>query len=66
MQWMKRKRNKDRWPYRSEWRYYAAMGGVVLTIPLALGVMAMLLPAAGATDNWQVEGANGLLLVRGR
>jgi type 1 fimbria pilin len=65
VQWMKRKQNKDRLPYRSEWRYYAAMGGLALMIPLTLGVMAMLLPAAGATDTWQVEGANGLLQVRG-
>lgn len=55
---MKRKLKKDSLPQRCEWRYYAAMGGLALMLPL-------LLPKAVAADNWQVEGANGVLQVRG-
>ncbi|ASM07961.1 TPA: type 1 fimbrial protein [Serratia marcescens] len=58
MQRMKRKLKKDSLPQRCEWRYYAAMGGLALMLPL-------LLPKAVAADNWQVEGANGVLQVRG-
>lgn len=52
------KTEKDSLPQRCEWRYYAAMGGLALMLPL-------LLPKAVAADNWQVEGANGVLQVRG-
>lgn len=65
MQWMKRKQKKDAQIFRSEWRYYTSMGGLALMVPLSLGAMAMLLPTAGAADNGQVEGANGVLLVYG-
>lgn len=50
----------------SELRYYGALGGLALMVPLTLGTMLWLLPDARAkVDNWDVEGANGTLYVHG-
>lgn len=48
-----------------ELRYYAALGGLALMAPLSLTTLLWLLPPAHAVDNWQVDGANGVLEVRG-
>lgn len=58
------------YPYRRYWLdevcYYGSLGGLALMVPLTLGTMLWLLPAAKATvDNWDVEGANGTLYVHG-
>lgn len=50
---------------RSELRYYAALGGLALMAPLSLAMLLWLLPAAQAVDNWDVEGASGVLEIRG-
>ena len=49
---------------------YTAMKILVMLIalimlPLCLWVLLWLLPAASAADNWQVDGAHGVLQVRG-
>ncbi|BEM64686.1 type-1 fimbrial protein [Serratia marcescens] len=50
----------------SELRYYGTLCGLALMIPLTLGTLLWLLPGAQAkVDNWDVEGANGTLYVRG-
>jgi type 1 fimbria pilin len=49
----------------SELRYYCSIGSLALMGPLALGAVLWLLPPAQATDNWDVEGANGILYVQG-
>ncbi|MBS0976252.1 type 1 fimbrial protein, partial [Serratia rubidaea] len=36
-----------------------------MMLPLTAGVVVMLMPPAQAVDNWDVEGANGVLHVRG-
>ncbi|MFH7407602.1 fimbrial protein, partial [Pseudomonas syringae group genomosp. 7] len=36
-----------------------------LMVPLCLTVMLWLLPSTQAADNWQVDGAHGVLHVRG-
>ncbi|HGM7717172.1 TPA: fimbrial protein [Serratia marcescens] len=46
-------------------RYYAAVGGLILMMPLSLVTLFWLLPDAKAMDNWQVDGVNGVLYVRG-
>lgn len=54
------------WAYlRGELGYYASLGGLALMAPLSLAAMIWLLPAAQAVDNWEVDGANGVLYVRG-
>ncbi|HAT4919958.1 TPA: type 1 fimbrial protein [Serratia marcescens] len=54
------------WTYAlSELRYYAALGGLALMAPLSLTALLWLLPAANAVDNWDVEGANGVLYISG-
>lgn len=46
--------------------YYASLGGLALMVPLMLGTMLWLMPDAQAkADNWDVEGANGILYVHG-
>ncbi|WP_242526793.1 fimbrial protein [Serratia ureilytica] len=50
---------------RGELRYYAALGGLALMAPLSLTAVLWMLPAAQAVDNWEVEGANGVLYVHG-
>ncbi len=60
------KRTEHDWIYlRGELRYYASLSGLVLMAPLSLAAMMWLLPAAQAVDNWDVDGANGVLHVRG-
>ncbi|RFS88285.1 fimbrial protein [Serratia marcescens] len=54
------------WRYLcAELRYYAALGGLVLMVPLSLTALLWLLPAANAVDNWEVDGANGVLHISG-
>ena len=54
------------WQYLcSELRYYAALGGLALMAPLSLTALLWLLPSANAVDNWEVDGANGVLYVEG-
>ncbi|WP_394802831.1 fimbrial protein [Serratia fonticola] len=48
-----------RWLSRHERQYLLARGILVLMVPLVIGV------EARAADNWQVEGANGVLRVHG-
>ncbi len=66
MQWMSEKLRKHL-PERHDCRYYGTLGGLALMVPLTLGTMLWLLPAAqGQTaDNWYTDGANGVLQVRG-
>lgn len=49
----------------SELRYYGVLGVLMMMIPMSLSVLIMLLSAAEAADNWEVEGANGSLYVYG-
>ncbi|HIB8307017.1 TPA: fimbrial protein [Serratia marcescens] len=49
----------------SELRYYAVLAALALMAPLTLTALLWLLPPAQAADNWQVEGANGVLYVQG-
>ncbi|HEB0103790.1 TPA: type 1 fimbrial protein [Serratia marcescens] len=49
----------------AELRYCAALGGLALMAPLSLTALLWLLPAAQAIDNWEVDGANGMLYVHG-
>lgn len=51
--------------YWHEWLYALLISALVMMIPLVVCAMMLLLPAAMAVDNWQVEGANGQLHVRG-
>ncbi|CAI0927781.1 fimbrial protein [Serratia entomophila] len=51
--------------FRSELRYCATLGGLILMAPAALGMLLMLLPTVQATDNWAVDGASGMLHIRG-
>lgn len=66
MQWTSN-RLRQHLPERQDWRYYGSLGGLALMVPLTLGAMLWLLPAAqGQTaDNWYTDGANGVLQVRG-
>lgn len=50
---------------RRELGYYAALGGLALMVPLSLLTILWFLPTAHAVDNWDVDGANGVLEVRG-
>ncbi|RNW04251.1 type 1 fimbrial protein [Serratia nematodiphila] len=56
---------RDRAYFQGELRYYAALGGLALMAPLSLATLLWLLPAAQAVDNWEVEGANGVLYISG-
>ncbi|MBH2664928.1 type 1 fimbrial protein [Serratia ureilytica] len=49
----------------SELRYYSVLAGLAMMAPLSLATLLWLLPAAQAVDNWDVEGANGVLYVEG-
>ncbi|CUZ01975.1 Type-1A pilin [Serratia marcescens] len=55
----------DRRQLCAELRYYTVLGGLALMAPLSLTALLWLLPAAQAVDNWEVEGANGVLYVHG-
>ncbi|ALL40416.1 fimbrial protein (plasmid) [Serratia marcescens] len=57
--------NRIRARTASDARYYLTLGGLALMVPLTLGAMLWLLPAAKAVDNWEVEGSNGTLYVHG-
>ncbi|ENE2355450.1 type 1 fimbrial protein [Serratia marcescens] len=60
------KANTGEWRYAlSELRYYIALCGLVLMAPLSLATLLWMLPAAQAADNWNVEGANGVLHIKG-
>ncbi|MEE4412018.1 MULTISPECIES: fimbrial protein [unclassified Serratia (in: enterobacteria)] len=50
---------------RHEWLYTLVITAVVMMVPVCLCVMLWLMPSALAADNWQVEGAHGVLHVRG-
>lgn len=52
-------------PVLSELRYHAVLCGLALMTPLSLATLLWLLPAAQAVDNWEVEGANGVLHISG-
>lgn len=62
---MARERMEERAYWLSELRYYAVLAALALMAPLTLTALLWLLPAAQAADNWQVEGANGVLYVHG-
>lgn len=62
---MARERMEERAYWLSELRYYAVLAALPLMAPLTLTALLWLLPAAQAADNWQVEGANGVLYVHG-
>ncbi|HHK5889428.1 TPA: fimbrial protein [Serratia marcescens] len=47
------------------WRYGLTLAGLALMAPLSVAMMLWLLPATRAADNWQVEGSNGVLHIRG-
>lgn len=51
--------------HRHEWLYALVITLAALMVPLCLTVMLWLLPPAQAADNWQVEGAHGVLHVQG-
>lgn len=48
-----------------ERQYLLARGAAALMVPVVIGSMLALMPEAGAADNWNVDGANGVLHVRG-
>lgn len=56
----------DEWTYAlSELRYYTVLGGLALMATFSLAALLWLLPTANAVDNWDVDGANGVLHIRG-
>ena len=48
-----------------ERRYLLAKVAAVLMVPVVVGSLWALMPEACAADNWNVDGANGVLHVRG-
>ncbi|EPM1538083.1 fimbrial protein [Serratia ureilytica] len=50
---------------RHELRYYGTLGGLAMMAPVSLAILMLLLPPSHAADNWEVEGANGVLYVTG-
>ncbi|AVN35462.1 fimbrial protein [Serratia marcescens] len=50
---------------RHELRYYGTLGGLAMMAPVSLTTLMLLLPTSHAADNWEVEGANGVLYVEG-
>ncbi|WP_434093784.1 fimbrial protein [Serratia marcescens] len=48
-----------------ERQYLLARVAAVLMVPIVIGSMLALMPAACAADNWNVDGANGVLHVHG-
>lgn len=48
-----------------ERQYLLGRMAAVLMVPVVIGSVLVLMPAAGAADNWSVDGANGVLHVRG-
>ncbi|HHK8038128.1 TPA: fimbrial protein [Serratia marcescens] len=51
--------------HRHEWLYALVITAAAMMVPLCLMVVLWLLPSANAADNWQVEGAHGVLHVHG-
>ncbi|ASM15415.1 type 1 fimbrial protein [Serratia marcescens] len=51
--------------HRHEWLYALVIMTAVMMVPVCLCVMLWLMPSALAADNGQVEGAHGVLHVRG-
>ncbi|MGP0882528.1 MULTISPECIES: fimbrial protein [Serratia] len=51
--------------HHHEWLYALVITLAALMVPLCLTVMLWLLPPVQAADNWQVDGAHGVLHVRG-
>ncbi|MFL4423840.1 fimbrial protein [Serratia marcescens] len=51
--------------HRHEWLYALVITGLLLMVPVCLCMMLWLVSGAHAADNWQVEGAHGVLRVRG-
>ncbi|BEM02412.1 type-1 fimbrial protein (plasmid) [Serratia marcescens] len=51
--------------HRHDWLYALVITLAALMVPLCLTVMLWLLPSTQAADNWQVDGAHGVLHVRG-
>ncbi|BEN43292.1 type-1 fimbrial protein [Serratia marcescens] len=51
--------------HRHEWLYALVITLAAMMVPLCLTAMLWLLPSVQAADNWQVEGAHGVLHVRG-
>ncbi|WP_028127826.1 fimbrial protein [Serratia marcescens] len=51
--------------HRHDWLYALVLTLAALMVPLCLTVMLWLLPSTQAADNWQVDGAHGVLHVRG-
>ncbi|MFT2791378.1 fimbrial protein [Serratia sp. T13T92] len=48
-----------------ERQYLLARVAAALMVPVVIGSMLALIPEAGAADNWNVDGANGVLHVHG-
>ena len=61
----KSRRWNDGGYHRHEWLYALVIMTAVMMVPVCLCVMLWLMPSALAADNWQVEGAHGVLHVRG-
>lgn len=51
--------------HRHEWLYAMVITAAALMVPVCACAMLWLMPPAMAADNWQVEGAHGVLHVRG-
>lgn len=50
---------------RYRWRCLLVRSAAALMVPLVLSTVWALLPSAQAADNWNIDGANGVLHVRG-
>lgn len=53
------------WLSSYEWQKLLTKIGAKLIVPLVIGMGLLLIPKVQAADNWQVEGAHGVLHVRG-
>ena len=62
---MGRRIRRFRGCHRHEWLYAVVVTGLLLMVPVCLCMMLWLVSGARAADNWQVEGTNGVLRVRG-
>lgn len=51
--------------WQGELRYYGVLAALVMMAPVGLAAMLIMLPASHAADNWDVDGANGVLYVNG-
>lgn len=57
-------RLKDFGYHSHEWLYALVITAALLMVPACLCAMLWLLPFATAADNWQVQGAHGVLRLR--